>query len=137
MRLSGSYINLGQNKSVKLKLIQRAKPRRTEELTPSTDMGAASINADKVVLIPTATGGVASWTKSIGIDRAGDDIACYTDGTTVDKCASLCAVHKNCKAYNAVDSSMGGVWSKGGCCLKTVNGPTGPNPLVNFYTGNR
>lgn len=102
-----------------------------------SDMGAANINADSVVLIPTATGGVASWTKSIGFDHAGDDIACYTDGTTVDKCASLCALHKNCKAYNAVNSSAGGGWAKGGCCLKTVNAPTGPVPPIDFYTGNR
>ena len=100
-------------------------------------LGDASGNADRVLLVPTVTTGVAAWNKQANMDHGGDDIACYTDGSPVSKCASLCAAHGNCKAFNYVSSAFGGGWAKGGCCVKKVNSPVTAGSNIDFYTGTR
>lgn len=83
-------------------------------------------NTDRVLLLPpmASTSKVASWPKFSGQDHGGDDIACYQDGSSSDKCGALCAVHGKCTAYASVGA---GIWtgsgSAGGCCAKTVGTP--------------
>lgn len=84
-------------------------------------LGVATRNADLALSVPPVptSSSVSSWNKHLNEDHAGGDIACYTDGTMVDKCAALCAAHRDCKSYNEVSPLVGGGWSQGGCCVKT------------------
>jgi hypothetical protein len=70
------------------------------------------------------------FTKNI--DHGGDDIQCFQDGSSADKCKELCLNDTTCKGYNYIHPDT--VWgSKSGCCyknnisnLKTVTG-------IDFY----
>jgi hypothetical protein len=104
-----------------------------------SNLDASNPNSDRVLMIPSLspTDPYMKWTLQKNMDHAGDDVACYFDGSSADKCAALCAVHKKCKAYNRVDPAAGAVWTdwvKGGCCVKHTNTPIVPTANVNFYT---
>jgi len=99
-------------------------------------LGGASANANQITIIPplSTTSPVSSWKKLTNQDIGGSDIACYTDGSSVDKCSALCALHGDCKSYNEVNSSIGGVWSKGGCCVKMKDTNIAAMNGVNIWT---
>ena len=102
-------------------------------------LGASAGNGDRIVSVktPATTSNIASWVKQSATDHVGDDIACFQDGSPGSKCAALCSAHGSCKAYGVVNGALGGAWSKGGCCVKTVGTPTASSTYVDFYTGTK
>lgn len=100
-------------------------------------LGTATKNTDRVLVIPpmSTTSPVATWKKLSNEDHDKDDIVCYNDGSSADKCAALCALHGDCKAYNQIDKSAGlSDFPQGGCCVKKVSTPVVPKTGINLWS---
>jgi hypothetical protein len=73
------------------------------------------------------------FTKLVNMDIGGNDIKCFTDGSSASKCQDLCLKDSNCKGSNYVHPNT--VWGKdSGCCYKNKASPLTPIKGIDFYT---
>ncbi len=89
-------------------------------------LGEASNKTDRTLIVPPliSANAVSSWRKLLNQDIPANDLACFTDGSSPDKCAALCGILDGCKAYNQ---------SSSGCCLKKTDSGSAVATGVNLW----
>jgi hypothetical protein len=78
------------------------------------------------------------YTKHANKDIGGNDIGCFTDGSSAEFCKVKCDEDQECTSYNYIHPD--GPWSEvgagSGCCYKKAGGVMNDVQKIDFYTKN-
>jgi len=78
---------------------------------------------------------IRKYIRNVDMDIGGNDIACYTDGSSADFCREKCDNDPRCKGYNYIHKDT--VWgAASGCCYKFNNQPLISTKGIDFYALN-